>query len=244
MKPASFLTQEFIDALDLENPNYDLARSLIIDAYNKDQGTSLPLDLPSDNVSLIPIVSWLNKLHGEFETGFWLKYPKLTSMFTSSLSDKISILAQSHCYSCKCDFPIITFPIRIRPRSYQASNKDIKKAFKRAFSERLEKSHDFKDSRVCIQIVLIVNHSSRTGDIDNVTKLVLDSMKGVLFADDEQVDHLNIMRVYNQGNEDFIYIRISNSTLNQHQDVFYSGIFHSWDGMQSMINLDDYMQLN
>ena len=240
MKLAPFVTDDFLAAINPDAPDYERARAAIITAYNAATGNSVSLNTPQDDVSLLPVVKWLNQLEPAEETGFRSRRPRLTRMFSACLSSKLNAIAQYHCDICQCGFPIVVIPIRIQPRSHQAASPDIKAAFKKAIASRLAKTHDFASSKLCIHIVLSVGRSSKTGDIDNVAKMLLDSMKGVVFNDDRQVDHLTVVRVKNGGDEDFVYLRISDSTLNEHRDVLYSGQHYSWAG-QEPIDLDDYI---
>ena len=242
MCKAPFLTDEFFKELTLECPNYDFIRTKIIDAYNTTTNSNLDVNLPKDSADLLKVVSWLGNLEcSEIETGFILKLPKLRRIFSDCISSKINFLGQQYCNQCKLDFPISTIPIRITPKSHQASKPKIKQAFKQAIKSRLVNSHNYLDARVCISILVICGKKSQSGDLDNIAKLLLDSMKGVIFNDDEQIDHLNIMRINDNSNEDYIIIHVGKSHLNEHQDVLYAGTNHSWAG-QEPINLENYLK--
>ena len=242
MAIASFLNDEFIQWLAQENPDYERARAAIIVAYNQETNSNLDPFGAKDDVQLIAVVAWLNRLEtNDIETGFWARRPKLTRLFSTCISSKINYLAQHHCDLCRCDFPIETIPIRIRPRSHQAATPAIKVAFKKAIAQRLGNSHNYAKARLCIHIVVACGRSSRTGDLDNVAKLLLDAMKGTVFDDDCQVDHLSILRVRDAGEEDYIYLHIGRSTLNDHRDMVFVGTHHSWAG-QPPVNLDDFFE--
>jgi Holliday junction resolvase RusA-like endonuclease len=242
MTPAPFLTDDFIRWLDPECPEYERARVAIIHAFNSEtNGVIDPLCAPN-SPELIEVVAWLNKLEIDgVETGFRMRRSKLRRLFSACLSSKVVWLAQHNCDLCDLDLPIVTIPIRIRPRSYQASKTKIKNAFKSAIATRLANFHKFSESRLCIHIVIVCGESSRsTGDVDNIAKLMLDAMKGVVFDDDRQVDHLSVLRVRECGDEDYVYLHIGRSTLNQHRDVLFAGVHHSW-AVGAPINLDEYL---
>jgi Holliday junction resolvase RusA-like endonuclease len=241
MKTAPFVTDNFLADIDPNAPNYERARTAIIVAYNTATGNSISPKTARDDPSLIPVVVWLNQLEPSEHTAFYMRRPRLTRMFSACLSSKLSAISQFDCDICRCGFPIVIIPIRIQPRSHQAATSDVKVAFKKAIASRLTNTHNFQSSRLCIHIVLAIGRSSKTGDVDNAAKLLLDSMKGVVFNDDEQVDHLSIVRSRTNGDEDFLFVRITDSTLNEHRDVLYAGQHHSWTGLQETIDLDDYI---
>lgn len=241
MKTAPFVTENFLADIAPDTPNYERARIAIIVAYNTATGNSISPNTAYDDPSLIPVIAWLNQLEDTEETAFWIRRPKLTRMFSACLSSKLNAISQFHCDICRSGFPIGIIPIRIQPRSHQAAIPAVKAAYKKAIASRLANTHNFQSSRLCIHIVLAIGQASKTGDIDNAAKLLLDSMKGVVFNDDKQVDHLSIVRFHTSGDEDFLFVRISDSTLNEHRDVLYSGLHHSWAGIQEPVDLDDYI---
>ena len=61
-----------------------------------------------------------------------------------------------------------------------------------------------------------------------MAKLFMDSIKGVLMGDDREVDHLNLMRLARDGNEEYLTVKISTSSINLHKDVVLAKFLHSW----------------
>ena len=72
-----------------------------------------------------------------------------------------------------------------------------------------------------------------------MAKLVMDSIKGIVMGDDRDVDHLNLMRVVHEGAEEFVYFRISNSHINDHNDVAYPQLRHTW-GVGEPLQIEDF----
>lgn len=241
MTSAPFLTDDFVSWLDPERPEYEKAREAIIGAYNNETNSNINPACATNSVELVKVVAWLNKLEMDgVDTGFWASQPKLKRLFSACLSSKVNWLAQHYCDLCDLELPIVTIPIRIRPRSHQASNAKIKRAFKSAIANRLTNSHKYLDCRLCIHLVVVCGKSSKsTGDVDNIAKLMLDAMKGVVFNDDWQVDHLSILRVQDCGEEDYVYLHIGQSRLNQHRNVLFAGVNQSW-GVEAA-SLDEYL---
>lgn len=242
MGTAPFVTEEFLGWLNPERPDYESARKAVILAYNSETGANVDPSVPSDDKSLIPIVYWLNRLQCDgVDTWFYARRPMLTRQFYSSILSKVMSLGQFYCDICRSSTTIVTIPIRIRPRSHQAASPKVKAAFKRALEQRLGTAHNYSLQRLCIHMTVACRQSSRTGDLDNIAKLLLDSMKNIVFEDDGQVDHLNVLRVQCCGDEDYLILRIGGSTLNQHRDVIYAGAeAHSWAG-RPPLDLEDFM---
>ena len=78
-------------------------------------------------------------------------------------------------------------------------------------------------------------------DLDNLPKILLDSLQGVVFKNDNQIDHLDLIKFRWGGDEDYIHINIGESTTNRHEDVLYHGILHSWGG-QEELRLEDFIE--
>ncbi|MCA1696398.1 MAG: RusA family crossover junction endodeoxyribonuclease [Actinobacteria bacterium] len=78
-------------------------------------------------------------------------------------------------------------------------------------------------------------------DLDNLTKGTLDSLRGIVFDDDSQVDHLDLVKVRGTSDDEFIAIRVQPTALNEHPtDTFRQTLQVAWAG-RMMLNLDDYL---
>lgn len=92
-------------------------------------------------------------------------------------------------------FDMITFPIT--PVSYQ-SPPISKKEFIQDIEENIEKRDlnrcldKFKDCELEIELHFFLASKYSKTDLDNLTKLMLDSMKGKIFPDDRQIKKLRI----------------------------------------------------
>ena len=58
--------------------------------------------------------------------------------------------------------------------------------------------------------------------------------------DDTHVDHLNLMRLTHEADEEFVSLRISGSKLNEHDNVVYPSLRHSWAGAE-LLNIEDFV---
>ena len=158
-----------------------------------------------------------------------------------TLSDKVSWLSQQRCHVCHPDFPISVIALRISPESWQALDSIDKAAFKAAVSHRFLNSHHIKaqEGRICLTFLFICSVRRRVKDLDNMAKLVMDSIKGIVMGDDRDVDHLNIMRLTHEDEEEYVTFRISASNINNHDDVVYRKLRHSWAGAE-LLKIEDF----
>lgn len=184
-------------------------------------------------------VGWLNKNRASLN--LHTSAHRLEKSARVTLSDKISWLSQQPCHVCNPDFPISTFPLRINPESWQARSSEDKRAFKAAIASQLSDSPFAGDrfERVCLTLLFVCSASRNVRDLDNVAKLVMDSMKGIIMGDDRDVDHLNLMRITHEGEEEGIHVQISNSNLNDHSDVVHAEMMHSW-GWGEPLKIEDF----
>jgi Holliday junction resolvase RusA-like endonuclease len=184
-------------------------------------------------------VAWLMKNYEHLS--FWAEMSVLDKSAHITLSDKANWLAQQRCYVCHPTYPISVIPLRIRPESWQALESLDKKAFKAALSHRLSKSPHIKpqEGRICLTFLFVCSATRRVRDLDNMAKLVMDSIKGIVMGDDREVDHLNLIRLTHEGEEEFITFRISGSNINDHHDVVHPELRHSWAGAEPL-EIEDF----
>lgn len=158
-----------------------------------------------------------------------------------TLSDKSNWLAQQHCQVCYPDSPISVISLRISPESWQALGAIDKAAFKAALSHRFSTSPHLKaqEGRICLTFLFVCSASRKVRDLDNMAKLLIDSIKGIVMGDDRDVDHLNLMRLTHEGEEEYVTFRISVSNMNSHSDVVDAKIRHSWAGAEPL-KIEDF----
>lgn len=236
MSADRIFSNEFYDELIREEPNYSFIREQIILAYNKNTSSDLPLNINKTDDGLISVVRWLNKIEMDSEEVlFFRKKPILKGVFFSDLSSKVNVLSQHHCLICKGNSVISTIPIRIRPISYQHPDSKIKKAFKEAIKQRLAKSEKYSNVRLCVHTTFLIGRKNDKKDLDNMAKILMDGMqKSKIFGNDNQIDHLSLMKILCNVNEDYLVINIRESTVNSHDDILYEGMHHSWAGVEPL----------
>lgn len=164
---------------------------------------------------------WLLKNRESFELDMYEKVPVLSLISHLTLSEKAGWLSQHHCRICNPPFPISIVPVRIEPQSWQAISSIDKQAFKRAMAHRLNRDGwtTAESGPVCVSFLFVCGARRRTRDLDNMAKLMMDSLIGVAFDDDSEVDHLDVMRLRHEGLEEYVSLRVSGARLNSHDTV-------------------------
>ena len=78
-------------------------------------------------------------------------------------------------------------------------------------------------------------------DVDNMAKAVMDAFSRAVGFDDKFVHHLDIIKLIFPAAEEYVYIRIAPSALNEHADVVASTFHQSSQFARKRIDLADYM---
>lgn len=227
--------------LSKDKPNLSSVKKIILDWYF----TEIDSEIRSINdlcrEELDEIVRWMNRKEMSGEINLFQKKGQLKKLFYQSLSSKVGFISQYHCPFCSQDYPVVIMNIRIRPQSYQSLDSNLKKAFKAAVNSRINpRNNYFKGCKICLHIVYVCSENRRDKDIDNMSKLLLDAIKDILFDDDAEVDHLNVMKIKNFDDEEYITVNIRKSNLNTTSDLLSSFLHHSWAGAE-MLDLEDFI---
>jgi Holliday junction resolvase RusA-like endonuclease len=233
----SALTDEHLDVC--------LVRTQLLQEYVRHTGRLLTAPEPTDT-ELEQVASWMNKNAETFSHLLLRRRSRLVPAFSATLSQKVSQLAQFHCPLCShtpTGIPSSTIPIRIPPISKQsaAQARGKVKAFEAAIAHRFKgrAPHLPASARVCLLIVFVVSRKRRKRDLDNMAKAVVDALKNVLFGDDRGIDHLNLLRI-ESPDEEYVYVNVRESSLNDHSDVLLPRMHHSWGGAE-VLDLAKFM---
>jgi len=117
----------------------------------------------------------------------------------------------------------ISFSLHTEPVSRQA---DRHTAFKKAIKGYLGRANhnfsDFYNERLCVAILFAMRAGSPVTDVDNMAKNVLDALQKYAYEDDEQIEHLDAIRL-NSGSTDetFIGLRIAVTGIASDEDVIW-----------------------
>ncbi|MBC7008122.1 RusA family crossover junction endodeoxyribonuclease [Pseudoalteromonas sp. BZK2] len=163
--------------------------------------------------------------------------------FYVTISDKLNTLYQYHCSICDTNDSSILFPkrsicIRINPESYQSLNGNLKKEFHTAMKSKWSDQGILfeKDDEICVLLVFVYGKNAKNKDVDNMAKIFIDSLKGVLIHDDINIVHLNILKRRSQKEDGYILARIQKTKINQDSDVLFKSEDHGFGG-QEMIDI-------
>jgi Holliday junction resolvase RusA-like endonuclease len=232
-------------------PDIISIRKLVIQAYNAENSTKINHENAITSEEEEEIVKWLNQImwgNSRSPLLFYEKKPVLLPFISSTLSDKISSLSQFHCPICSrrtnSIFRIINIRISAVSKQAVASNSIKRKAFEKAIKYRLnslQNQHVFhRGEKLCVHIVFVLGKQNRDKDLDNMAKALLDALKGVLFGDDMDIDHLSLMKIKTTEDDDFVTVNIRGSALNQQNDVIFNSMHHVW-GESSLLDIKDFM---
>jgi Holliday junction resolvase RusA-like endonuclease len=102
----------------------------------------------------------------------------------------------------------VTFGIRISPFSAQSRKAGVLQRRKAAVREQLGRDRSIRQLwpahlPVCMQITALVRRDTRTKDVDNMVKGILDALQGVLYQNDSAVQHLNVIRLTHELDQGF-----------------------------------------
>ncbi|MFZ2725775.1 MAG: RusA family crossover junction endodeoxyribonuclease [Methylococcaceae bacterium] len=231
--------------LKVESPNLLILKKQLLDLYEEQTGKTLN-NLTNNDNEMSDIVVWLNKNSNTLFPYYYRRRSVAISIFSPDLSSKVLSIAQFHCPICQTESnktPIHIIPIRISPVSKQAISKQkgMRVAFERAIRDYFkDKTTPFSsDKSICLLIVFVVKQKGIQKDLDNMAKAMIDSIKTILFGDDRQIDHLNIIKI-KSPDEEYVYLNIRETILNTHHDVLVPRMLHSWAG-QKIIDINNFL---
>jgi Holliday junction resolvase RusA-like endonuclease len=204
------------EALIADVPDFDLIRDLVEQAYVTETGDGNPD--PKAIASWVRRAIWDNPgfrgLHAERTILRFVMHP--------DLADKFFLLMQRKCDMCGRfeKFQTIMFTLHTRPISRQVSTHA---AFKRAIADYLRRvKHDFRDfydARLCVAITFILASGSKMADVDNLAKTLLDALQGHAYRNDDQIDHLDLLRFSSGSDDSFMTIRLAGTDITKNLDV-------------------------
>lgn len=140
-------------------------------------------------------------------------------------ASKVSALAKQQCLACPPgdEFPPDHFPIEVPPWSHQCSPK-VGPALRAAIDSSEHYTSHFARRRargpVCLRLVFVLGDGASMKDCDNMAKGVLDAFEGLLYVNDKQVEHLDLIKLHHApGSGGYIIVRRASTRVNDHGDV-------------------------
>lgn len=230
---------EFQAAINEPVPDLDRIKHMIFQAYAAAAGN------PDPDPQVV--ASWFYHSYGLVAVrGINVERSRQRRVISLNLTRKVQHLMERHCYQCDIyeRFKYIRFFIRIPPTSRQASDRAIRAAFRNAVADDLKRKDfdfsDFFDARLCVAITFIMAAGRTKNDTDNLAKNFLDSLEGVAYRDDEQIEHLDLLRLSSRSPETFIVMRVAGTDINGVRDVISSAFPLEWAG-SGPIDLEAYI---
>jgi hypothetical protein len=164
---------------------------------------------PPTNEERALVAEWLKwrRKDGNFEA-FLLRDTYLRSLAHRTPAEKAGLLAQGGCDSCE---PVTTSedaraalsifgPINVEPWSAQTTAGKV--AIREAVQAKMQ-ARDWHEpvaeETLCLRIVSFVPRSRRRMDVDNLVKGLLDSLEGVLYVNDWQIQCLTTRRILSRA---------------------------------------------
>ena len=248
-KPIAW-TDEVQAEMNKEHPDVPWLRRWMLDNYAAQSGDQIKLE-DATPAQLAKLVHWLAFQEANDGTGtLRRRWRRLDHVLYSNYSLKIIMISQRHCFICYGGrpiddlLPVGTYVVRITPISRQASRSKpgMFEAFQAAFAERFSaRPVDIgKTGAVCIALTFVLDGRKQDRDVDNMSKAILDAFSRAVGFDDKFVHHLDVVKLIFPVTEEYIYIRVAPSALNEHGDVVAPSFHQSWLGSQR-IELADYM---
>ena len=220
--------KEFDKILQRSDLNKVTLKREIVDLFNKTtkncfQVSSLTMD--QENT----ILRWMNNSDLDFISAKKEYHYKRTWFVNES--DKLHYLQQGPCILCNDPSFALYLGVRINPKSGNINNKKIKAKYQEiikndVYVKQMTDSIS-KDDRIHLKLIFIIN-KTRDKDVDNMSKITIDGLEGVLSPDDKQIDHLEVIKFKTNYLEDSIYISMRKSKLNIEDDVIFRDLNINW----------------
>jgi Holliday junction resolvase RusA-like endonuclease len=230
--PPPFSNAEFIQAINEPTPNLVLVREMIIDAYAAQAGVTNP--------DLRDVARWFSDVcelrNSRCRGTICVEHTVVRYIMSSNITIKMQHLMQRKCQQCVIyeKVPFIFFFLRISPSSHQSNTTEMRRAFRLAIQEDLERKgfdfSDFYNSRLCVALTFVMANGKTKNDVDNLAKNLLDALQGFAYRNDQQIDHLDLLRVNSGTEETFVAIRMAVTDIGEMVDVINPEFPLAWIG--------------
>jgi Holliday junction resolvase RusA-like endonuclease len=226
----------FWELVNGDNPDFIRIKELITGAYLAETGAG--------NATDKAVSSWLFKAlrsNPNLRRGVSTDNTPARQIILPSLAVKFDYLIQRPCFTCLPYQRVqyIRFILHTDPVSRQA---DRQMAFKKAVQAYLFRvNHDFTDfynERLCVAVLFAMRASVKRTDVDNMAKTLLDAMQGYAYANDGQVDHLDVIRLDTGSDDAFIGIRVAVTGIAGNLEVIWPEFDVRWVGRLGIEPID------
>jgi len=215
------------EALRADLPDFDFIKDLVTQAYVAEIG--------DENADAETIAWWLRHavLDNPKFDGLCVERTVLRYVMHPDLAAKFWHLMQRKCQQCSKyqKFKTIIFTLHTPPMSRQVPSHAAFKSAVRDYLGRVQ--HDFTNffnARLCVSITFILAGPSKKPDVDNLAKNLLDALEGYAYRNDEQIDHLDLLRVSSGGKDSFMTVQIAGTDIGSNLDVIRPEFDVHWQG--------------
>lgn len=235
------LAPEVRHELSQDRPSVAVLREFLEERFTAETGIAVDA---ADAPSLHHFARWLNfQLIESPVLSRTNRQGRLESVAFPTLSGKASILSQRGCPLCKPYVPAYVLPIRIRPESRQSLERARWVAFQAAIGSWLGKRQITVEAgaRYCVALTFVLDRSRRDRDLDNMVKAAQDAVARALSINDADVHHLDTLKIFvPQGSEEFFYLRLARTSINEHDDVILPIVSHKF-AVGDALDLEDFL---
>jgi Holliday junction resolvase RusA-like endonuclease len=203
-------------ALDEPLPDFALIKRMVEQAYTTETGQAV--------TDVRDVASWIRRAIRENPNfrGLISKTPIPRYVMYPDVAAKFEFLMQRPCALClpyqRVNF--IRFILHTPPVSRQV---DRSAAYKSAIQAYLDRAkHDFADfftARLCVAVTFAFGATARSSDMDNLAKVLLDALQGYAYKNDEQIDHLDLVRTITGNADSFMGVRLAVTRISDNSDT-------------------------
>lgn len=89
---------------------------------------------------------------------------------------------------------------------------------------------DLRERELCVRLTFVLAASrSRVIDVDNLTKSMCDGLRGTVYRDHTQIQHLDAMKIRMvEDAEEWAHLSVRPTAVSEHRDVFDRLNHHSF----------------
>jgi hypothetical protein len=146
----------------------------------------------------------------------------------ADMGGKLSWLSQVPCAVCPSSVQVGHFPIDISPWSRQSrSGKWVGPALRQAIETTEPYASRYAGrpplgNPLCVRIVFVLEGGATMKDCDNMAKGLLDALQGLIYVDDRQIEHLDVVKIRDSSPASgYILVRYATTSVNIHDDVIH-----------------------
>jgi hypothetical protein len=230
--------QRLKTALEQRPPDVTEVRSAAIDVWRRETNTLGGGELTVEEAAAAG--RWLHARKAEpgleaLAFGLGGEVSRRSSFwFFADLSQKLTWLTQRSCSTCPVappDAPWFVAPLRISPMSRGSVTgaylADLRGRIHAAAGDRYEALFN-RDLCIAMTFVLRAGRS-RVIDVDNMAKTMCDGLRGTVYKDDTQIQHLDLLKIRMVENaEEWVHIKVRPTAVASHLDAFDPCVSHTF----------------